>query len=71
MTKEFFSRRGILFEGMDVENDPKARAALAALDYKAVPVVVADDRSIAGWNPTWLAALLGLTRFQETAAPVE
>lgn len=71
MTKEFLSRRGIIFEGMDVENDPPARAALAALGYKAVPVVQVGDRSLAGWNPTRLAALLGLTGFQEQAAPAE
>ncbi len=71
MTKEFLSRRGITFEGMDVENDPKARAALADLGYKSVPVVALGDRSMAGWNPTRLAALLGLAGFQEEASPAE
>jgi glutaredoxin len=71
MTKEFLSRRGIPFEGMDVENDPEARAALTALGYKAVPVVAAGDRAVAGWNPTRLAALLGLTDFEERTAPAE
>jgi len=71
MTKEFLSRRGIPFEPMDVENDPRAREALAALGYRAVPVVQAGDRSMVGWNPTRLAALLGVTSFRETAAPAE
>jgi glutaredoxin-like protein NrdH len=71
MTKEFLSRRGIPFEALDVENDPRARAALVALGYRAVPVVQASDRSMAGWNPTRLAALVGLTNFRETAAPAE
>jgi len=71
MTKEFLSRRGIPFAALDVENDPQARAALAALGYRAVPVVQAGDQAMAGWNPTRLAALVGLSRFQETAAPAE
>ncbi len=69
MTKEFLSRRGIAFEPMDVENDPAARAALAALGYRAVPVVQVGDRSMAGWNPTRLAGLVGLSGFRETASP--
>ena len=56
---------------MDVENDAVARAALAALGYRAVPVVQVGDRSMAGWSPTRLAALLGLTGFRETASPAE
>ncbi len=71
MTKEFLSRRGISYEGMDVENDPAARAALAALGYRSVPVVAVGARSMAGWNPTRLAALVGLTGFAEQAAPAE
>lgn len=71
MTKEFLSRRGVAFEGMDVENDPRARAALADLGYRSVPVVAVGDRSMSGWNPTRLAELLGLTGFQEQASPAE
>jgi hypothetical protein len=71
MTKEFLSKRGIPFEPMDTENDPKARAALLELGYRAVPVVAVGDQSMAGWNPTRLAALLGLTGFRETASPAE
>ncbi|MFN8556868.1 MAG: glutaredoxin domain-containing protein [Dehalococcoidia bacterium] len=69
MTKEFLSKRGISFEPMDTENDPKAREALAALGYRAVPVVQVGDKSMAGWNPTRLAALLGVVNFQEKASP--
>jgi hypothetical protein len=71
MTKEFLSRRGISFGALDVENDPQARAALLALGYRAVPVIQAGDQAMTGWNPTRLAALVGLTGFQEAAAPAE
>ena len=71
MTKEFLSKRGIPFEPLDTENDPKAKAALIALGYRSVPVVAVGEKSMAGWNPTRLAALLGLTGFRETASPAE
>lgn len=71
MTKEFLSRRGIPFEGMDVENDPAAAAALAALGYKSVPVVAKGTQAVAGWNPTRLAALIGVAHQERTAPPDE
>ena len=71
MTKEFISRRGIPFEGMDVENDPAAAAALAELGYKAVPVVARGKESVFGWNPTRLAALLEVAHQEQAAPPAE
>lgn len=71
MTKEFLSKRGIAYQALDVENDPGARAALAALGYKSVPVVAAGERSVAGWNPTRLAELVGIQHVERTAPPAE
>lgn len=70
MTKEFLSRRGIPFEALDVENDPAAAAALAALGYRTVPVVVRGAEAVVGWNPSRLAALLAVP-FEERTAPPE
>lgn len=71
MTKEFLSKRGIPFDALDVENDPAAAEALRALGFRSVPVVVRGEHALAGWNPTRLAALLGIPFAERTATPDE
>ncbi len=51
---------GVPFEAVDTEATPAARQELARLGVPAVPAVVAGGRAIHGWNPTALAALLGV-----------
>lgn len=43
-TKEFLASQGIEFESIDVHNDPKGRAELAALGARSVPVVALGGR---------------------------
>ena len=59
MTKELLSKRGIVFEALDIENDPGALEQLQALGLTTVPVVAVGDRYVAGWNPTKVAVLVG------------
>src|SRR5581483_2166492 len=71
MTKALLSQRGVEFDALDVANDPAAMAALRALGYSSVPVVVVGDRALAGWNPTRLAELVGIAYDERAASPEE
>jgi hypothetical protein len=71
MTKAWLSSHGVEFDALDVANDPAALAALRALGFTKVPVVVVGDRHLAGWNPTKLAELVGQTYEERVAPPDE
>ncbi len=71
MTKAMLSRRGVEFDALDVENDPRALEQLRALGISSVPAVVVGDRSMTGWNPTKLAELVGFSLQEKTGTPEE
>jgi uncharacterized damage-inducible protein DinB len=48
------------FDSVDIEAEPAARGRLRELGVPAVPAVVAAGGVVHGWNPTALAALLGV-----------
>jgi uncharacterized damage-inducible protein DinB len=50
----------VAFDAVDVEAEPAARVRLRDLGVPAVPAVVAAGGVVHGWNPTALAALLGV-----------
>ncbi len=52
----------------DVEHDPAARAELAALGLRTLPVTVAGGQAIVGFDRPKLAAALGLGRVERQAA---
>jgi glutaredoxin len=56
--KEFLSQAGHTFTELNVDEDLDAYHRLLALGYRTVPVTVVGDASVAGFNPTALAALL-------------
>ncbi|MCA1647062.1 MAG: hypothetical protein LC797_16905 [Chloroflexi bacterium] len=71
MTKAMLSRRGVEFDALDVENDPRALEQLRALGFSSVPVVVVGERSMSGWNPTKLAELVGFALEEKAGTPQE
>jgi glutaredoxin-like protein NrdH len=71
MTKAMLSRRGVEFDALDVENDPRALDQLRALGLSSVPAVVVGERSMTGWNPTKLAELVGFSLQENTGTPEE
>ena len=63
---------GVAFQAIDVEAEPAARGDLERLGIPAVPAVVVGDRAVHGWNPTAVAALLGVPYAEPTRlAPAE
>jgi glutaredoxin len=71
MTKALLSQRGVEFDVLDVENDPAAMPALRALGLASVPAIVVGDRTMTGWNPTRLAALVGFAYEERVTPPDE
>ena len=71
MTKALLSQRGVEFDALDVENDPEALSALRALGLASVPAIVVGDRTMTGWNPTQLAALVGFAHEEHVTPPGE
>src|SRR5882762_5629816 len=71
MTKAMLSRRGVEFDALDVENDPRALDQLRALGLSSVPAVVVGERSMTGWNPARLAELVGFAYQERVASPEE
>src|SRR5919199_633265 len=69
MTKAMLSRRGVEFDALDVENDPRALEQLRALGLSSVPAVVVGDRMMTGWNPTQLAEVVGFSLQEQTGTP--
>ncbi|MBI2469477.1 MAG: hypothetical protein HYV62_16915, partial [Candidatus Rokubacteria bacterium] len=63
---------GVAFDAIDVEAEPTARRELERLRIPAVPAVVVGDRAVHGWNPTAVAALVGVRYAEPTRlAPAE
>jgi glutaredoxin-like protein NrdH len=69
MTKALLSRRGVEFDVRDIENDPTAFEELQALGLMSVPVVVAGDRHVVGWNPTKVGELVGFEAREVSTTP--
>jgi len=57
---EFLSQKGIPFTAKDVSTDLGARQELIALGSRATPTITVDGQVLIGFDPTKLAALLGL-----------
>ena len=56
--KEFLSQRGVAFSVRLVDEDDGAYDALLALGYRSVPVTVAGDRVVTGFDPEALTSAL-------------
>lgn len=68
--REFLSLRSIPFDERNIRRDQQAKAELLELTGKlAVPVVVAGDRHVVGYDPEWLEELLLTTAEETTAIP--
>ncbi len=68
--REFLSLRSVPFNERNIRQDPQAKAELLELTGElAVPVVVAGDRHVVGYDPKWLEALLLTTAEETTAIP--
>lgn len=56
--KEFLSQAGRTFTVLNVDDDLDAYHRLIALGYRTVPVTLVGERSVAGFDPDALSALL-------------
>ncbi|ARO14679.1 glutaredoxin [Ketogulonicigenium robustum] len=56
-TARAMDARQITFEMVDITVDESAFAAVEALGYRQLPVVVADDQHWSGFRPDRIAAL--------------
>jgi glutaredoxin 3 len=59
-TKEFLSRRGIVFEERDVSRDERALDELQKRSLMTTPVTLIDNEAVVGFDQARLAKLLGL-----------
>jgi glutaredoxin len=68
--REFLSDRQIPFSERNIRQDSQAKAELLELTGKlVVPVVVAGDRRVVGYDPEWLEALVQPTSEEPVALP--
>ena len=56
--KEFLSRNGVTFTAKNVDEDELAYDELIARGFRSVPVTVAGDRVVKGFDVEALTALL-------------
>ena len=56
--KAWLSQAGVPFTVKNVDDDLDAYDALVALGYRTVPVTVAGGRTVVGYRPDALAALV-------------
>jgi len=59
-TKEFLRARGIVFESVNVREEPQAMARLAALGARSVPVVARGDAFVYGQDLGTVARFVGI-----------
>jgi glutaredoxin len=59
-TKEFLSRKGIVFEERDVTKDESALQELQKRGLMTTPVILIDGDAVVGFDQVKLAKLLGL-----------
>lgn len=57
-TKEFLSKKGVLFTERDVSTDEKALAELENLGYRTTPVILIGDEVVVGFDQKRLDDLL-------------
>jgi len=57
-TKEFLSKKGVLFTERDVSTDEKALAELENLGYSTTPVILIGDEVVVGFDQKRLEDLL-------------
>lgn len=68
--REFLSDRQVPFSERNIRQDPQAKAELLDLTGKlVVPVVVAGDERVVGYDPEWLEALVQTTTGEPTTLP--
>jgi len=56
--KEFLSHAGVEFTASNVDEDDRAYDALIARGYRTVPVTIAGDRVVRGFDEAALEALV-------------
>ncbi|RMG38974.1 MAG: glutaredoxin family protein [Gammaproteobacteria bacterium] len=57
--RDWLGRHGYRFQELDVERNPRARKTLQRLGARGVPVLLAGDQRIDGFDPKRLRKLLG------------
>jgi len=68
--REFLSARNIPFTDRNIRRDPGARAELLELTGElVVPVVVAGERHVVGYDPEWLESMVSSNVERVTALP--
>ena len=65
--KEFLSHAGVAFTACNVDEDDRAYDELIARGYRTVPVTIAGDRVVRGFDEAALAALAA--EWKASAAP--
>jgi glutaredoxin len=56
--KEFLSRAGVPFTAFNVDEDEGAYDALIARGFRTIPVTIAGDRAVTGYDPDALASVV-------------
>jgi glutaredoxin len=56
--KEFLSHAGVEFTAFNVDEDDRAYDALIARGYRTVPVTIAGDRIVRGFDQAALEAIV-------------
>lgn len=57
-TKRFLDRNNISYSTVDITEDQEAFDKIISLGFKSAPVVITDNDSWAGFNPSKLAKLV-------------
>ncbi|CAH0535754.1 Glutaredoxin-like protein NrdH [Vibrio stylophorae] len=57
-TKKAFDRHGIAYELIDLNQNPHAKAQVAALGYRQLPVVIAGPDHWSGFRPDMIRRLV-------------
>lgn len=61
-------KEGVIYDTIDITEDPEAYAFVQSLGYAQAPVVVTDDDHWSGFKPDRIAALAKPVESEETAA---
>jgi len=56
--KELLSRAGVPFTALNVDEDDRAYDALIARGFRTIPVTIAGDRVVKGYDPDALASVV-------------
>jgi glutaredoxin len=60
--KEFLSREGVPFTAYNVDEDERAYDELLARGFRTIPVTIAGDQIVRGFDPEALARVVAASR---------